>query len=159
MTYLGTTARHQAPIIECESVENPQRRRPLVLIIEDGDELFAAFGNVCDCLDVAVQRVPSSDDLGAVLRRERPMAVIAEMDTSGQDGCHVLMTVAGYDPDIPVLLVAGDDPAILGAIDAVEEIWQLSCVVTWPRVRGIGPIVDYLFTAGRKGDCMRLMPV
>ena len=87
------------------------------------------------------------------------MAVVAEMDATGQDGCHVLMTVAATDRDIPVLLITGDDPSILGAIDAVEELWQLSSVIKWPRLLGVGAVVDFLFRAGRKGRCMRLISV
>jgi len=87
------------------------------------------------------------------------MAVVAEMDTTGQDGCNVLMTVAAHDRDLPVLLITGGDPALLGAIDAVAEIWQLASVVKWPQFLGVGPAVDFLFRAGRKGGCMRSLPI
>ena len=60
-----------------------------VLIIDDGEFLFEAFRNICECLGVSVQRMPSRDDLGAALRTRRPMAVVAEVDAAGQDGCHV----------------------------------------------------------------------
>jgi hypothetical protein len=132
-------------------------REALVLVIEDDFGLSGTFRDVCECLNVAVERMPTEDDLGSVLRRRRPMAVVAEMDAVGQDGCHVLKTVAALDRDLPVLLIVGEDPALLGAIDAVEEIWQLSSVVKWPQLPGIGAVVDFLFRAGRKGGCMRLM--
>jgi hypothetical protein len=132
-------------------------REALVLVIEDGSDLSDAFRSVCECLNVAVERMPTEDDLGSMLRQRRPMAVVAEMDAAGQDGCHVLMTVAAHDRDLPVLLISGGDPALLGAIDAVEEIWQLTSVVKWPRFPGVGAAVDFLFRAGRKGGCMRLM--
>jgi hypothetical protein len=70
-----------------------------------------------------------------------------------------MMTVADYDRDMPVLLLTGDDPALLGAVDAVEEIWQLTAVDKWPQLLGVGAVVDFLFRAGRRGDCMRLMSV
>jgi hypothetical protein len=101
--------------------------------------------------------MPTDDNLASMLQKLRPMAVVAEMDAAGQDGCHVLMTVAAYDRDLPVLLIAGDDATLLGAIDAVEEIWQLSSVVKSARLPGVGAMVDFLFRAGRKGGCMRLM--
>ncbi len=130
-----------------------------MLVIEDDVGLSGAFHVVCECLNVAVERMPTRDDLGSVLRHRRPMAVVAEMDAAGQDGCNVLMTVAAHDRDLPVLLVTGEDSVLLGAIDAVEEIWQLTSVVKWPRLLGIGAVVDFLFRAGRKGGCMRLMSV
>jgi len=131
----------------------------LVLVIEDEVNLSGAFRAVCECLNVVVERMPTRDDLDLVLRHRRPMAVVAEMDAAGQDGCHVLMTVAAHDRDMPVLLITGDDPILLGAIDAVEEAWRLSSVVKWPRLLGVGPLVDFLFRAGRKGGNMRLMPI
>jgi hypothetical protein len=134
-------------------------RRPTVLVIEDGSELGDAFRSVGDCLDVTIARMPSHEDLSTMLSLHRPMAVVAEMDAVGQDGCHVLITIAGYDRQLPVLLIAGEDPTVLGAIDAVEEVWQLASVAKWPQMLGIGAIVDFLFRAGRSGGCMRLMPV
>jgi PleD family two-component response regulator len=130
-----------------------------VLIIDDGELLFEAFHNICDCLGISVQRIPSRDDLGAALRTRRPMAVVAEVDAAGQDGCHVLMAIAQHDSELPVLLLTGEDPAMIGAVDAVEEIWQLASVTKWQRLLGIGAVIDFLFQAGRKAGCMRLMSV
>lgn len=87
------------------------------------------------------------------------MAVVAEMDAVGQDGCHVMMTIAAHDCSLPVLLITGEDPALLGAVDAVQEIWRLSSVAKWPRLLGVGAVVDFLFRAGRNGGCMQLMSV
>jgi DNA-binding NtrC family response regulator len=134
-------------------------REPFVLVVEDDIRLSETFRVICECLGVAIMRMPSRDDLGAVLRNRRPMTVVAEMDAIGQDGCHVLMTIAAYDRSLPVLLITGPDPALLGAVDAVEEIWALSSVEKWPDLLGVGAIVDFLFRAGRKGRCMRLMSV
>jgi hypothetical protein len=136
-----------------------ETKTPLVVVIEDGVHLSDAFRSVCDCLDVAVERMSSRDDLDDMLRDLNPMAVVAEMDAVGQDGCNVLMTIAAHDRALPVLLIIGEDPALLGAADAVEEIWDLSSVVKWPELLSIGAVVDFLFRAGRKGHCMRLMPV
>ena len=69
------------------------------------------------------------------------------------------MTIAAFDCSLPVLLITGENPALLGAVDAVEEIWELTSVAKWPRMLGVGAVVDFLFRAGRKGDCMRLMSV
>jgi hypothetical protein len=87
------------------------------------------------------------------------MAVVAEMDAVGQDGCHVLMTIANYDRELPVLMITGGEPSAIGALDAVEEIWHLVSVVKWDRLLGVGAIVEFLCRAGRRGNCMRLMLV
>ena len=49
-------------------------------MIEDDFGLLGAFRDVCECLSVAVERMPTEDDLGSVLRRRRPMAVVAAME-------------------------------------------------------------------------------
>ena len=134
-------------------------REALVVVVEDGISLSEPFHTICECLGIGVERMPSRDVLGHMLRDRRPMAVVAEMDATGQDGCHVLMTIAGFDRSLPVLLITGPDPALLGAVDAVEEVWQLSSVEKWQEMSGVGAMVDFLFRAGRKGSCIRLMSV
>jgi Flagellar regulatory protein FleQ len=159
MTYLDQSIEVVAAAHDSGAGAGGASREPIVLVVEDDEEYSTALRAVCDCLDIVVERMPSHDDLGFLLTKRRPMAVVAAMDGVGQDGCHVLMTVAGYDPDLPVLLITNDDPAFLGAIEAVEEIWQLRSVVKWPRLLGIGTLVDFLFRAGRKGGCTKLMPL
>ena len=159
MTYMDQSIEVFAAAREGEAPSSHGSREPIVLVVEDDEEYSTALRPVCDCLDVMVERMATHNDLGSLLTERRPMAVIAAMDGAGQDGCHVLMTVAAYDPDLPVLLITNDDPALLGAIEAVEEIWQLRSVVKWPRLAGIGALIDFLFRAGRKGRCMRLMPL
>jgi DNA-binding NtrC family response regulator len=134
-------------------------REPVVLVIEDDLHLTDAFRIVCVCLNLAVQRLPSHADLAAALRTHRPMAVVAEIDAAGRDGCNVLMIVAAFDRSLPVLLLTGSDPALLGAVDAVEEIWQLTAVTTAPELGGMDEMVEFLSHAGREGSCLQLLRV
>ena len=159
MTYMDKALSSHVTAHDNGTATGQASREPLVLVVEDGVSLSEAFRAICECLGIAVARLPSTDDLTVALRDRRPMLVVAEMDTVGQDGCNILMTVAPHDRDLPVLLIMGPDPALLGAVDAVEEIWGLSSVEKWPDLPGIGAIVDLLFRAGRKGQCMRLMSV
>jgi hypothetical protein len=159
MTYMDKGLSSRVAAQDNGAGTGQESREPLVVVIEDGIGLSGAFQMICECLNVAVERMPSRDDLAPLLHDRRPMAVVAEMDSTGQDGCHVLMTIAAHDRSLPVLLVTGPEPALLGAVDAVEEIWQLTSVEKWPEVLGVGAIVDFLFRAGRKGRCMRLMSV
>ena len=151
-------------LIDLGSADNARhieatQRHPLLLIVEDGEWTAAALQPICDFLDIAVERVPSEHDLAGALRDYRPMGVVAHLDCQGQDGCHVMMTVAQHDRSLPVLLLTGDDPALAGAADAVEELWKLEAVVKCPRLPSMGAIVDFIFRAGRKGRCLRLVPV
>jgi len=121
----------------------------LVLVLEDGSLVSSALEEVCEFLDISAERVGSDLDLACVLMDFRPMALIAEFDRRGQDGCHVLMTVADYDRSLPVLLLTGGDPVIEGAADAVEELWELTAVTKCAEVGGIGQMVNFLLRAGR----------
>jgi len=156
MTYvqrmLGIEAGHAA--VEAR----PAQRHAVVLVIEDGDSTVEALNPICDFLEVGIEKVPSERDLADALQDCNPMGVIAHMDCRGQDGCNIMMSVAQHDRTLPILLITGDDPALAGAADAVEELWQLESVVKLPRLPSIGTFVDFIFRAGRKGRCMRLLP-
>jgi hypothetical protein len=137
----------------------PDRSRlAVVAVVEDGVWISRELAEICEFLDISVERVPSHGDLDAVLVGRTPMAVVCELDGAGQDGCHVMKTVASHDPSLPIMLLTGDDPALAGAADAVEEIWQLTEVTKLRSFPSMAGLVDFLFLAGRKGRCMRLMP-
>jgi hypothetical protein len=87
------------------------------------------------------------------------MAVVCELDGGGQDGCHVMKTVAMHDPALPIMLITGTDQMLIGAADAVEEIWGLSSVLKLRDAPGLGDVVDFLFRTGRLGGSPRLRPV
>ena len=159
MTYVRRMVQAQAEIRYRDPKEGFEAREPVIVVVQDNDEDLRALDCICECLDIAVERMSSHEDLAAKLRLFRPMAVVAEMDAEGQDGCHVLITIAKYDRTLPALIITNDDPVSLGAIDAVEELWQVATVVKWPRLLGASEIVNFLFRAGRSGNCLGLMPV
>jgi hypothetical protein len=136
----------------------PARRQAVVAVVEDGIEIAQELWRICEFLDIAVMRVPGHGDLSSVLQTNAPMAVVCELDGSGQDGCHIMKTVANHDSSLPVMILTGDDPALIGAADAVEEIWRLTEVTKLESLPGMAGLVDFLFHAGRKGNCLRLLP-
>jgi hypothetical protein len=138
---------------------DPNRRLPLVLVLEDGQAISAAMQAICDFLEISIDRINSHEELLPLLQQCQPMAVVAAMDARGQDGGNVLKTVARHDPSLPVLLMTDGDPALAGAVDAVIELWGLTEVVqteTWPSP---GLMAEFLCRAGRLGNCLALLPV
>jgi CheY-like chemotaxis protein len=138
---------------------DPYRRMSLVLVVEDGQDMARPMRELCDFLGVSVDRINSNEDLLPFLKRWQPMAVVAAMDATGQDGGNVLMTVARHDPSLPVLLMTDGDPALAGAVEAVTELWGLTEVMeasAWPSP---GTLVEFLCRAGVRGNCLALMPV
>jgi CheY-like chemotaxis protein len=137
----------------------PREREPVIVVVEDDACLSETIQDICDFLEVTVRSVASREDLGPVLAKYRPMAVLAAIEAAGQDGCHVMKTVADHDRNLPILLLTGGDPVLAGAADAVEELWGLSCVLKRPILPGLGELVEFLCLAGQMGRCLGLMPV
>jgi DNA-binding NtrC family response regulator len=130
-----------------------------VLVVEDRPRLSRTVGYMCDFLGLAMQRVGTEEDLRAALESLAPMAVFCELEGGAQDGCHVMKSVAMYDPSLPIMLVTGGDKTLLGAADAIEEIWHLSNVLKQRNQPGLGDVVDFLFRCGELGGAVRRAPV
>lgn len=159
MTYVRRMVQAKAEICYRDPKERCETREAVIVVVQDNDEHLGALDCICECLGITIERMSSHEDLAANLRLYHPMAVVAEMDAQGQDGCHVLITIANYDRTLPALIITNDDPVSLGAIDAVEELWHVETVLKWPRLLGASDIVNFLFRAGRSGNCLRLLPV
>ncbi len=130
-----------------------------VLIVRDDDKNNHLLDTICEFLGVGVEHVSSEEYLAPLLCESRPMAVIADLAGRGQDGFHVMMAVAAHDRTLPVLLLTGDDPALLGAVDAVQEIWGLSRVMTMTDVMEMKLLVDFLCHAARDAGMARMMRI
>jgi hypothetical protein len=135
----------------------PAHRQALVVIACDAAETVEQLEAVCEFFDLAVEVVPAQADLMNVLREQRPMAVISDVDGQHQDGFHVLKIVAHYDHGLPVLLLTGGDPVMMGAADAVQEMWNLTMVSRSTSAPLAGQLADFLCAAGRSAGCMRLV--
>jgi CheY-like chemotaxis protein len=138
---------------------NQNRRMPLIVVLEDGPALSDTMRELCNFLSISVDVVNSKDDLLPLLQRGQPMAVVAAMDATGQDGGNVLMTVARHDPTLPVLLMTDGDATLAGAVDAVAELWGLTQVVQAAALPSPGVLAEFLCRAGMRGNCLGLLPI
>jgi hypothetical protein len=134
-------------------------RQALVVIVCDAPETVGQLQTVCRFFDVAVEVLPNQGDLMQLLLEHRPMAMIGDMDGRDQDGFHAMKIVANYDRDLPVMLLTGGDPVLMGAADAVQEMWNLTTVSRSTSSPLAGQLAEFLFTAGRRAGCMRLVQV
>lgn len=129
------------------------------LVVVEGDAAWSAMiDELCSFLGVALTRVKETDDLGAILRARRPMAVLARMDGAHQDGGHVMKVVSSHDPGLPMMVLTDGDAALTGAAEAVEEVWGLTSVDKRSAPPRPGEFVEFLFRAGQRGRCLGLMP-
>jgi hypothetical protein len=159
MVHIGTTAviERAWAVTTLDTKTMPGHQSILVVrdYEKDNDNLHA----VCDFLDISVELSTTGDDLSSKLDMLRPMAVIADLDSEIQDGFHVMKMTAAYDPTLPILLLTSNDPAMLGAIEAVQEVWGMTRVSTAATSAGIGALVDFICHAARGAGRSRLMLV
>lgn len=134
-------------------------RQALVVIVCDIPETVEQLRAVCSFFDVASKVLPDGEDLMQWLLEHRPMAMIGHMDGRRQDGFHALKIVATYDRDLPVLLLTAGDPVLMGAADAIQEMWNLTTITRSTAAPLAGQLADFLSTAGRRAGCMRLVQV
>ena len=133
--------------------------RPSVLLVRGDDADNTLLGSVCEFLDLHVEHVSIDDEIMPMLMALRPAVIISDIVGEKQDGYHIMKVVADYDRDMPVLLLTDGDPALLGAIDAIQEIWGLSHVGTATDGGDIGSLVDFLCHAVRANGSFRMMRV
>ncbi len=134
-------------------------RGQAVLVVEDRPRLSRTVGYICEFLDLPMERVATDSDLGALLEKLEPIAVICELEGGAQDGCHIMKMVASHQPSLPLMLITGADNSLLGAADAVEEIWGLTNVLKLQDAPGLGDVVDFLFRSGLFGREPSVRPV
>jgi CheY-like chemotaxis protein len=135
------------------------RKQGVIVIVTDDFPTIERLAPVFEFLDLRMEVVSANSDLMHVLQEQRPMAVICDMESDEQDGFHTMKIVAGYRRDLPLLLLTGGDPVLMGAADAVQELWGLTAVSNTSEFAMAGQLVAFLFTAGRHAGCMRLVPI
>ena len=130
-----------------------------VIVLAGAEGASIRLQRMCAALEIRTVVVVSHHDLPFRLHHTRPIAVISELDPQGLASCAALRTIASYDQDMPVLLVTGDDPLVLGTIDAAEELWQLSGLHRLATAPAPGDLIHFLYRAGRQSGFGRLMPL
>jgi hypothetical protein len=58
-----------------------------------------------------------------------------------------------------MMLLTGQDAALMGAADAMVEITGLTHMRIVADLPGMGELIDFLFRAGRSAGIGRMMPV
>jgi CheY-like chemotaxis protein len=131
----------------------------VVVIVSDDPATIERLVPVCEFLDLRFEVVSAGIELDRVLREHRPMAVITDVEGENQDGFHTMKQVARYSRDLPILLLTAGDAMLMGAVDALQELCRLTSVTTTSEFPAAGQLVAFLFNAGRRAGCTRLVPV
>ena len=131
----------------------------VVIVVSDDPNMIEKLEPVCSFLELRPECVSAGMDLLITLQKQQPIAVISAIETEEQDGFHTMKVVADYHRDLPVFMLTDGDPILMGATDAMQEICGLTSVVNGSRDPLGGQLVPFLFNAGRKAGCMRLVPI
>jgi CheY-like chemotaxis protein len=131
----------------------------VVVIVSDDPRTIKNVAPVCEFLELRVEVVSAGVDLTQVLQGHRPMAVISDVDGEDQDGFHTMKVIARHCRDLPIMLLTGGDAVLMGAADAVQDMWGLTSVTRTSGFPVAGQIVAFLFGAGRRSGGMRLVPI
>ena len=133
--------------------------QPVILVVEPDGRLATFAAEICHFLRIEVMHVPDPDSLRTVLHRQHPIGVLTDAGPGGESGCRTLRAVAGYDRNLPIMMVNAGDPETLGRLDAMEDICALGAVKRSSGRLAARDLVDFLFVAGRRSGTGRLMPV
>jgi CheY-like chemotaxis protein len=131
----------------------------VVVLVSDDPAIAEKLQPVCDFLELRTECVSSGQDLLTMLRSQHPIAVISDIEGEEQDGFHTMKVVADYHRDLPVFMLTDGDPILMGAADAVQEVCGLTSVAQSTGAPLATELVPFLFGAGRRAGCMRLVPI
>lgn len=141
------------------SREAPAAKQGTVAVVSDDPVTIANLLPVLEFLDLRMEVVASETDLSHVLRELEPMAVISDVEGAEQDGFHTMKLVARHSRDLPLMLLTDGDPVLMGAADAMQDLSGLTSVTLTSAFPIASQLVGFLFSAGRRAGCMRLVPV
>ena len=124
---------------------------PVLVIAEDDLTLYEAVAPLCATLGIEVRSARGDLALVRQLASWNTVAVLASIEGEAQDGYNVMMRVAEYDRTLPVMLLTGEDPALIGAAEAVQGLWELSALTMQVDLPGPGELAEFLCDAFRLG--------
>jgi CheY-like chemotaxis protein len=131
----------------------------VVVLVSDDPDVVDKLEPVCAFLELKTEFVSSGQDLLTTLRMHQPIAVISDIDGEEQDGFHTMKVVADYQRELPIFMLTAGDPVLLGASDAVQQVCGLTSVSHSSGAPLAGELISFLFGAGRRAGCMRLVPI
>ena len=134
-------------------------RQGVVAVVSDDPMTIGNLAPVCEFLDLRMEIVSAGVDLNQVLHVHQPMAVITDVEGKEQDGFHIMKVIARHNRELPVMLLTNGDAGLMGAADALQDLLGLTSVTRTSAFPLAGQIVGFLFSAGRRAGCMRLVPI
>jgi len=122
----------------------------MLRVVEEDHTISGGIGDLCVSLQIDVVVARTAAEFSRLLVARNPIAVVAAVDTRDQDGYHVLMEVSERERTLPVMLITGSDPAMMGAAEAVIELWRLDSVQICAHLPSVGQLAEFLCDSVRR---------
>lgn len=148
-------APHPAHLTGADTPGEPQH----ILVFGPLSDLPPLLVVVCDALDIALVPLRALHDLPLRLHQLAPVAAVGARFHSEAECCGVLRAIAAHHRDLPVLIMAADEPPLLGAIDVAEQLWGLTAVQLLSLAHDPQDVVGFVYQATRWRGTGRLLPV
>jgi len=132
---------------------------PVIVVVEAVPALSLALAEICDFLHVGIATVAEPRLVPGLLREVQPIAILHEAGAVDYALYDLLMVVAGYDVELPVMVVLPGDAQSRAALEAAQRLWELTDLVQHGQRPGIRELIDFMFHAGRKFGRTRFMPI
>jgi hypothetical protein len=145
--------------LEPEKLGMTEQDGTRLFVLTNGVEASCALQAMTAGLGIQLVTVTSFHELPFRLHHHRPIAVVFELDPLSHACRSGLRSIAAYDPDMPVLLEVGSDPATLGAIDVAEQLWGLGSIYRLPGAPAPADLIGFVFQAERQRGIGHLMPL
>lgn len=103
--------------------------RLALLVVESTPRLAPAIDEACGFLGVRTEGVGEALAIGEALERLQPIGVLAvatEIDCAVYD---LMMAVAGFESELPMLLVTDGRGSVRGAVNGAQRLWQLGGLI------------------------------
>ena len=128
-----------------------------LLVITDDPGLIHGLRSICDWLEMRLEPVSSGINAGNILNQCRPTAVIFEADGEEQDGFHIMRQIANHDRTLPIMVLTHGDPTLAGAVDAVQDLCELTSVTQPAGDLTVSELMEFLAKATRRTGVRNLM--
>lgn len=130
-----------------------------LIVVEKAPALSLGVEEVCRFLGIRVEPVAETLGIADALHALRPIGIIAAADEIDCAVYDLLMAVAGFERDLPLLLITDDRASVRGAVHSALMLWQLTGLIHLTRRLETSDLIDFIFRAGRKNGTGHLLPV
>ncbi len=146
------------PITRCVTPDRTHGN-PVLIVVEPNVNLSASITEVCDFLQITLHSTPNPRHIPDMLPDCHPLAIIHHSPTLTCTLYDLLMVAAAHDPNLPLMVILPEAEHAHHALKTTQKLWQIQNLTLTPTPPDIRTLIDFLFSAGRRINRTRYMPI